>query len=96
MEVAPRSDPLAANLASLKRKRDEDDDVDLYGESETTDKRPRGEPQKETPQSGNHIEFVAKEENKPEEFVWLIFLISQEGHLEVYPPPEFSDDRFAD
>lgn len=83
MEVAPRSDPLAANLASLKRKRDEDDDTDLYGESETTDKKPRGEPANETSQNESHVEFAVSEDKKPEESEWLIFLINQEGPLEV-------------
>ena len=95
MEVAPRSDPLAANLASLKRKRDEDDDTDLYGESETTDKKPRGEPANETPQNGSQVEFAISEEKKLEELVGLIFLINQEGQLEVYPPPNLFNDRSA-
>ena len=84
MEVAPRSDPLVTSSTSLKRKRDDDDDSDLYGESEITDKKPRGEATTGGPNNGNHVEFAVQAEDKVEELEWLTFLVSQEGHLEVY------------
>lgn len=97
MEVAPRSDPLVTSSSSLKRKRDDDDDADLYGESEITDKKPRGETTKTIPQNGNPVEFAVKEEEKPEELEWLMFLVSQEGHLEVNPLSSLRpNSRFAD
>ena len=89
MEVAPRSDPLVTSSTSLKRKRDDDDDVDLYGDSEVTDKKPRGETSNQIPENGPHIELSVKEEEKPEELEWLLFLVSQEGQLEVFIPPFF-------
>jgi len=93
MEVAPRSDPLVTSSTSLKRKRDDEDDADLYGDSETTDKKPRGE--QETLRNGNPIEFAVKGEEKPEELEWLIFLVGQEGQLEVCHIASFINCRYV-
>ena len=86
MEVAPRADPLTASAISLKRKREDDDDADLYGETETTDKKPRGEHKDVPTHNGSNIAFDAQldeDTSTMEELVWLLFLVSQDGSLQV-------------
>jgi hypothetical protein len=89
-----RSAPVATST-SLKRKRDKDDDADLYGESET-EKKSRGN--KEVSYEQNNVEYAMQVDEtitSTEELEWLIFLVSQEGDLQVYhPSPVLTSDPF--
>jgi hypothetical protein len=71
---------MTAGAASLKRKRDIDDDVDLYGDGEATDKV--DDDVDETIETNVALE-VQTGIVPTEETEWLIFLVSQEGELQV-------------
>lgn len=78
---------MSTTTASLKRKREIDEDVDLYGE-ETTGKKPYGSKIDNLGQNGSNMESVMQAEeveSKTEELEWLLFLVSQEGELQVVP-----------
>ena len=87
-QVVPRSAFAANSTTSLKRKREDDEDADLYGEKETTEKKPRG---------GNKDDLTGAELNteiemqtngttstpETEVMEWLMFLVSENGELQV-------------
>ena len=87
-QVVPRSAVAANSTTSLKRKREDDEDADLYGEAETTEKKPRG---------GNKDDLTGAELNtkiemqtngtapttETEVMEWLMFLVSENGELQV-------------
>lgn len=61
--------------------------MDLYGEEETTEKKPRGSDGLIS--NGSDIEYALQTEEiaaKSEKLEWLIFLVGQEGELQVIPP----------
>jgi hypothetical protein len=71
--------------ASLKRKREIDEDVGLYGEEETTAKKNCASKTDDLGQN-NNMEFAMRAgevETKTEVVEWLLFLVSQEGGLQV-------------
>jgi len=79
---------MPTTTASLKRKREIDEDVDLYGEEETTGKKTRASKIDDLGQNGSNMEFAIQTEEvgtKTEELEWLLFLVSQEGELQVIP-----------
>jgi hypothetical protein len=65
--------------ASLKRKREIDEDVGLYGEEETTAKKNCASKTDDLGQNSN-MEFAMPAGEVVE---WLLFLVSQEGGLQV-------------
>ena len=87
-QVIPRSVVATNSTTSLKRKREDDEDADLYGEAETTEKKPRG---------GNKDDLTGAELNteiemqtsgttstpETEVMEWLMFLVSENGELQV-------------
>ena len=77
---------MSTTIASLKRKREIDEDVDLYGEEETTEKKTRGSKSDDNEQNGSNMEFATQAQevtSKVEELESLLFLVSQEGELQV-------------
>jgi hypothetical protein len=85
-QVIRRAEALSTTSASLKRKREIDEDVDLYGETETTEKKSRGNNKEELTSTGKNIEFAqqAAAATMKEKVEWLMFLVSQEGELQVF------------
>ncbi len=80
---------MSTTTASLKRKREIDEDVDLYGEEETTGKKTRGSKSDDDEQNGSNMEFAMHAEevaSKTEELESLLFLVSQEGEFQVILP----------
>jgi hypothetical protein len=89
---------MSTTNASLKRKREIDEDVDLYGEAGTTEKKPRGDNSDDVTNNENSMEFerqTGEATSTAEELEWLIFLVSQEGELQVHPSFNGIDDRFV-
>src|SRR5438046_29136 len=88
-QVVRRAEAISTTSASLKRMREIDEDVDLYGEEETPGKRRRGEATDELRHDGGNIEFAeqfapqATETMTREKLEWLLFLVSEEGGLQV-------------
>lgn len=79
---------MPTSTASLKRKREIDEDVDLYGEEETTAKKTCASKTNDLGQSSSNMEFAMRAvevETKTEVVEWLLFLVSQEGELQVIP-----------
>ena len=90
---------MSGTNASLKRKREVDEDVDLYGETGTTEKKLRGSHLDDFPNNENIMECERQTwEATPNtgELVWLLFLVSQEGELQVHASFNGIDDRFFD
>ena len=86
--VPPRGDVASGTSTSLKRKRDIDDDADLYGEEEVTEKK-RHESNNDNPSHNGKSITVAQTQAvalKADDLEWLIFLVSQEGFLQVDGP----------
>jgi hypothetical protein len=86
-DVVRRMEPTANTKASLKRKREMDEDADLYGESEVSEKRPRSSKGAEAVQE-NGFRFETDKQNATAhalkvELDWLFCLVSQAGALEV-------------
>jgi len=85
-QVVARSAVASNSTTSLKRKREDDEDVDLYGETETTEKKPRGGNKDDltgaelNAEIGMQVEGVASTEEAME---WLLFLVSEKGELHV-------------
>lgn len=71
---------MTAGAACLKRKRDIDDDVDLYGDGEATEKV---DDVNETIETNVALEVQNDGIVQTEETEWLMFLVSQEGELQV-------------
>ena len=89
---------MSTTNASLKRKREIDEDVDLYGEAGATEKKPRGGKSDDVTNIENSMEFerqTGEAPSKAEELEWLIFLVSQEGELQVRPTVNGTDGRFV-
>lgn len=84
-QVIRRAEAMSTTSASLKRKREIDEDVDLYGEEETTEKKSKND---DFAINENNVEFAQQSEEvaKSEEMEWLMFLVSQEGELQVTYP----------
>jgi hypothetical protein len=91
-KVVARSATVTAEAASRKRKRDFDEDVDLYGET-ATEKEING-----TVDGTNGTNGTAEPETngitETEETEWLIFLVGQRGELQVSDPLH-ADNRFG-
>jgi hypothetical protein len=64
-----------------------DDDVDLYGETETAEKKARGNTSNAAP-NPNNVEFATHTEaaSNSNAFEWLMFLVGQDGDLQVLHP----------
>ena len=78
---------MASNsTTSLKRKREDDEDVELYGDTDTMEKKPRGE-NKEGLFGAEINTEIGTESNRAalttEVMEWLIFLVSDTGELHV-------------
>jgi hypothetical protein len=70
----------------LKRKREVNEDADLYGEeAQVTDKKPRGDHSDSKPAKKMDVEFAINGDDTTasEELEWLLFLVSHEGALQV-------------
>jgi cleavage and polyadenylation specificity factor subunit 1 len=66
---------------SLKRKRVEDEDEDLYANTKSQDKKVRSNGENA---NGTSIQFANRAEGpKEDENEWLIFLVSQDGALQI-------------
>jgi hypothetical protein len=90
-KVVKRSSTLTAGAASLKRKRDFDEDVDLYGDTEMTEKTNGDSEESETMTSEPQTNGVTlAEETESDETEWLLFLVSQEGELQVRLRPHLT------
>lgn len=78
--VTPVAPPV--EVKSLKRKRDEDEDEDLYEDTKTLDKKVRGE---EKFANGTTVQFAnsTREGTAKEETEGLLFLVSQDGSLQI-------------
>lgn len=71
---------------SLKRKREIDEDADLYGEeAQVTDKKARGDNSHRETLNKRDVEFAinGNKTTAAEESEWLLFLVSHEGALRV-------------
>jgi hypothetical protein len=85
--VARRMEHTIHTKSSLKRKRDLEEDAELYGESEVSEKRPRSSMGTETIED-NGIQFEtrtsdAAAQSSKIELEWLLCLVSHRGVLEL-------------
>ena len=73
------------SITSLKRKREDDEDVDLYGESESTGTKSRGIDKDDV--TGAELNSAQDMEDTgpaaTEEMEWLMFLVTEQGELQV-------------
>jgi hypothetical protein len=79
---------LKTSVTSLKRKREIDEDADLYGEeAQLTDKKPRGDNTEHEPRNVSDVDFArdGEKDTVAEHLEWLVFLVTQEGGLRVSP-----------
>ena len=79
---------MKTSATSLKRKREIDEDADLYGEeAQSTDKKPRGDDTEDESLNVSDVEFArdGEKDTVTEQLEWLVFLVTQEGGLRVSP-----------
>lgn len=78
---------MASNsTTSLKRKREDDEDADLYGEAEMSEKKPRGGNKDDLTGAELNIEIGMQNDGSAsteEVMEWLLFLVSEKGELQV-------------
>jgi hypothetical protein len=83
-KVVPRANGVGTGTTSLKRKRDdEDEDEDLYGDVDAKRKHRGG------PKDSETMEFAPQTNGSAtassDELEWLMFLVSENGDLQVCP-----------
>ena len=79
---------VANREAPLKRKREHNEEIDLYGEPELTEKKPRvSNEDAGTYEASGTGASIPQAEAESEESEGLLFLVSQEGDFQVNPVP---------
>lgn len=95
IDFLPTTVPLRVETVSTastfpKRKMDVDEDIDLYGEEEPIEKNPHSSDKADRSKSENGVTAATQNQMETpttDELEWLMFLVSQEGALQVYNNP---------